>query len=295
MPEIGAWAVIMEADRYQTCAEAGLVLLARDIEHRIEGAGNHWRLAVPLEQLGEAQAELRQYARENVRAPPQRVLSETGNGWWGVLAYAATLLLAAIFAEQEVLGLDWLAAGRLDSSRLLDGEWWRATTALMLHADAGHLLANLAFGGFFGYFAGRYLGDGVAWAAILSTGILGNVLNALVQPPGHRAIGASTAVFGALGLLAAYTWRKGALRAATWRARLGPIVAAVALLAYIGTGGENTDVIAHLTGFIAGIALGVVLALLPRPPGRRVQCACAVGAGLAVLVSWGWGLAVAGA
>ena len=33
----------------------------------------------------------------------------------------------------------------------------------------------------------------------------------------------------------------------------------VLLLAWLGTGGERTDIVAHLTGFLAGFGMGVVL------------------------------------
>jgi drug/metabolite transporter (DMT)-like permease len=44
----------------------------------------------------------------------------------------------------------------------------------------------------------------VGWLLILLTGVFGNLVNASLQLPGHIAIGASTAVFGAIGLIALY-------------------------------------------------------------------------------------------
>ena len=119
---------------------------------------------------------------------------------------------------------------------------------------------NLAFGAFFGYFVGRYLGTGVGWLAVLLAASGGNVLNAWVQSPAHRSIGASTAVFAALGLLVTYTWRRGYLRDTPWRARIAPIVAGLGLLAFTGTAGANTDLGAHLFGFIAGLGAGLAIA-----------------------------------
>ena len=135
-------------------------------------------------------------------------------------------------------------------------------TALTLHADAAHLVGNMVFGSVFGLFAARLLGSGVAWLAIVVTGACGNLLNTLLLESTHRSIGASTAVFAALGLVAAYVWRAKLMSQERWSYRLGPIVGGLALLMYTGTGDDNTDVGAHLMGFVSGFVGGVLLARL---------------------------------
>jgi len=59
-------------------------------------------------------------------------------------------------------------AGALVAGPTRGGEFWRAVTALTLHLDVGHLLANLGFGTVFGLLAGQLLGAGVAWATVLA-------------------------------------------------------------------------------------------------------------------------------
>ena len=44
-----------------------------------------------------------------------------------------------------------------------------------------------------------------------------------------------------------------------WSYRIGPIVGGLALLMYTGTGDENTDVGAHLMGFVCGFVGGMIL------------------------------------
>ena len=44
-----------------------------------------------------------------------------------------------------------------------------------------------------------------------------------------------------------------------WPYRIGPIVGGIALLAYTGTGGDNTDIGAHLAGFVSGFVAGILL------------------------------------
>ena len=60
--------------------------------------------------------------------------------------------------------------------------------------------------------------------------------------------------------IAAYVWRRGYFKVGSWRRSLAPVFAGIALLAYTGVGGENTDVVAHFTGFVAGICLGILAA-----------------------------------
>ena len=133
------------------------------------------------------------------------------------------------------------------------------------------------------------------WCACAAT--LANALNAAVQSPEHRSIGASTAVFAALGLLTAYTWRRGFLRETPWRGRIAPIVAGIGLLAFTGTAGENTDLTAHLFGFVAGFGGGLALARwadIDWLRSRRRQAVCAAVAIASVVAAWVWALAAAG-
>jgi membrane associated rhomboid family serine protease len=278
-------------------SELALVLTARNVPFRRVPALRGWELWVPLADAPAAATELTLYRHENAREIGTRPLEEVGEGRAGVLWYVATLLFVFFALHAGFLGRDWLAAGRIDAGALLGGEWWRAVTALTLHLELDHLAGNLGFGAFFGYFVGRYLGVGFGWLTVLLAASGANVLNALVQSAEHRSIGASTAVFAALGLLVTYTWRRGYLRDTPWRGRIAPIVAGLGLLGFTGTGGANTDLGAHLFGFIAGLGAGLAVARFAPVPWLRdvrVQRACAAAAALLVLAAWAAGLAAAG-
>jgi len=171
------------------------------------------------------------------------------------------------------------------------GEWWRTVTALTLHSGLQHLAGNLAFGIMFGLFAGRLLGSGVAWLAIVVAAATGNALNTLLLDSAHRAIGASTAVFAALGLVTGFVWRGKLMAQDRWPYRLGPIVGGFALLMYTGTGGENTDIGAHLMGFLCGLAAGMLLtAARDHLASRRLQLVCGFGA--IALIGGAWLVAI---
>jgi membrane associated rhomboid family serine protease len=74
----------------------------------------------------------------------------------------------------------------------------------------------------------------------------------------YRSLGASTAVFGALGLLTG-----GAIRLVyrgnhpfRWRSLFVPVAAGLTVLGLYGAGDQRVDVVAHVTGFAAGLILG---------------------------------------
>jgi membrane associated rhomboid family serine protease len=291
------WIVVASTADERRCAELALVLSARGLEHMKSRSLEGWHLSVPAASAAIAAAELAAYRAENARLIGQRRLPEVGRGWPAVAVYCLTLMALYLCVRQNVLALDWYGAGRLQAGKVVMGEWWRTVTALTVHVDLDHLAGNVAFGAFFGYFVGRYLGPGVGWLAILGSATLANVLNALVQSPQHRSIGASTAVFAALGLLTAYTWRRGFLKETPWRARIAPIIAGLGLLAFTGTGGENTDLFAHLAGFVCGFGAGLLFARFAHvavTASVRAQNTCAAIAVLVVVTAWFWGLAVVG-
>ena len=180
--------------------------------------------------------------------------------------------------------------GSLQATAVRNGELWRAFTALTLHFDVAHLLGNLGFGMFFGWLAAQLLGPGVAWAGAVAAAGSANLFNGLVQPSNHLSAGASTCVFAMLALLAAYAWRRRADGGERWAYRWAPLIAGVFMLAFTGVGGENTDVLAHLTGFVAGLVAGALLALRPHMFEARTQWLCAI-ATLAV-VAGAWALAL---
>ncbi|MBC8131856.1 MAG: rhomboid family intramembrane serine protease [Deltaproteobacteria bacterium] len=161
----------------------------------------------------------------------------------------------------------WFVAGVADAQRIRAGEWWRAITAMTLHADVMHVLGNVVASVIFVSAAGRWLGPGIAAMLILIAGTGANLLTALVEKKEHLSVGASTATFAALGLVVGLQsvrrWRGGGpVRRRAWIAA----GAGLALLAMLGVGAKS-DVFAHAFGLGLGAVLGLVAGMLdpPRP------------------------------
>jgi membrane associated rhomboid family serine protease len=84
-------------------------------------------------------------------------------------------------------------------------------------------------------------------------------------------VGASTAIFGAVGILAALGIARRRRHGIGGRRALAPIAAGLGLLAMLGTSGR-ADLWGHLFGLIAGAVLGLAGArAFARPPGLAVQ------------------------
>ncbi len=260
MSDDETWLPLREGRERRDLRALELVLTARGIDSRIDWQDGIWRLQVALDDEAAAIRELATYERENVPSPAPPMPVRIDSGWWGVAAYLVAIWSILALDASSALGWHWRGLGRLHVGAVMDGELWRLTTALTLHADLGHIVANSVFGGLFGLLAGRYLGTGVAWFCIVLGGTLGNALNALARPDGFASIGASTATFAAVGLCGAFMWRNGYFRRLKWQRGFAPVFAAIAFFAYTGIGDENTDVVAHLTGLASGFVLGLWVA-----------------------------------
>ena len=192
--------------RRREAEQLALVLAAMGIASRLVVGPGGLELCVAAVDAAAARRQLEAYERENAPdrpapAPPPRLLKG-----WPAAACCALLLLFLFGAERRGLwAVDWLAVGAAQAGTIAQGAWWRTVTALTLHADHGHLLGNLLAGLVVGTLAAQLLGQGLAWLAILLAGSLGNLIVALLRAPDEAAIGASTAVFAALGIVSAFT------------------------------------------------------------------------------------------
>jgi membrane associated rhomboid family serine protease len=269
------------------CDERAFVLHAVGIASQVLFSGRDWILSVDATDAALAAAHLIRYEREN--PPRRRFIQPEGThpwAWLAAAAYALVMLAVAWLAGQKALASNWMNAGVVDTAAVRAGEWWRAVTALTLHFDVGHLVANLGFGTVFLWLAAQLLGPGVAVAAVLAAASAANLLNTLVQPADHISAGASTAVFATLGLLSAYAWRRREAEGGRWSYRWAPLVAGVFLLGFTGAGGERTDVLAHLTGFLTGAVAGALFAMRRQPMGAPAQWLSAIGAAATVVAAW---------
>jgi rhomboid protease GluP len=266
-------AIVRQAADRDRADEWALVLAAIGIPYRVDRLdGGGYVVVVPPSDAQAALGALRANDSE-IQAGAARAPEVPDRGT-GVLGIAFGLLLLGFMSVTGVWENQppsrWFAAGVADAERIRAGEWWRAVTAMTLHADLMHVLGNAVASVIFVSAVGRWLGVGVASLLIVAAGTGANLLTALVEKKDHLSVGASTATFAALGLVVGLQsvrrWRGGGpIRRRAWVAA----GAGLALLAMLGVGAK-ADVFAHAFGLGLGMVLGIGAGALDRPmPARR--------------------------
>ena len=284
---------IFSSPRSADCEERAFVLTAVGVPSVVEFDGSEYVIRVEASLAEVALGHLERYAAESRPLPPPPPPPRLHSfAWVGCVVYALVLMGVGLAVAGGLWRLDAFDVGAVDAARIKSGEWWRAITALTLHVDGPHIAANLGAGVWFGYLAGRQLGSGVTWLLAVVGAGFANLREALLGPASHRAVGASTAVFTVLGILAAYSWRERFRYPQHWARRWSPLIAGVILLGWMGSEGEHTDVVAHVAGFVMGILLGAAVAI-PRVRGSLTSVPQWVTGGVALaLVAASWALAL---
>ena len=244
--EEGQLALMGEFKSLPEVNEYALVVLAMNLDCWVsmEAEGSRFLLyADPAFKMAILE-EFRLYGEE--QSQPKRGLMEVSFHRSGV---ELLLLWAAILMVTFTAQTPGMVEKCCNSSEGIfgEGEWYRPFTALFLHGDAGHLLGNLM----------------TSWAHF---------------PEGFKSLGASTATFGALGLLAGSSALV-AFRARSVR-RVGgvalPFISGAILLGWFGAGGgdatSQVDVLAHVMGFGSGSLIGTVLVRNSPSPGDGEGC-----------------------
>ena len=182
------------------------------------------------------------------------------------------MLLLVILVNLAVFALmaastgtfDWDAQELLDwggdlGALSLHGQPWRLLTANYLHAGVQHIFGNMVLLGITGAYVEPRIGPWRALAAYTVCGLAGSVLGAWAHPD-VVGVGASGAIAGLLGLMVAfYASGRHPDISGRWIAQVVGINA-------IYSFAPGVDGLAHLGGFLAGLACGGVLLLWPPRP-----------------------------
>jgi rhomboid protease GluP len=258
----------------------GLVLASQGIEAILHQSDDGWELIVSAPDYERAQAHLRQYQAENRGWRWQQPLPATGLFFhWGSAGWVAAMV--AIYYWSTAPFPAARRCGMMDGGAVGAGQWWRLFTAVSLHENLPHLMANATTGFILlGLAMARY-GAGVGLLAAFLAGAAGNVAGWAFYPHPYQSLGASGMVMGALGLITVQSF-------AFWRAYrsgarffLRAVAAGVLILVLLGFS-PQADVVAHVGGFICGALFGCVLGhcrpeMLQRRPANLAGIAVLAG------------------
>jgi rhomboid protease GluP len=244
-----------------------LVLTAAGVAHRVEERATDFALLVAPDDEARAASALAGFDEEGAPETLPAV-PEHGPSALGALV---SIALAAMFfvAGPREASSRWFEVGSASADAILRGAWWQTVTALTLHADLFHLLGNAIASLIFMTAVGRWLGGGAGGAVILVCAAAANLLTAIKHGNHFVSVGASTATFAALGLVAGLQ----VVRRLKLRTRRGyawvPIGAGLALYAMLGVS-AGADLYAHLFGLGVGTLAGLGLAAAQLSRGWRV-------------------------
>jgi len=154
------------------------------------------------------------------------------------------------------------------------GEWWRLISAMFVHVGIIHIAANMWCLWNLGLLAEPLIGELGVFAAYILTGFAGNLLSIAINPgvAGHPSIvgaGASGAVFGLAGVLIVILKSpllpipKPELKRLRWSViQFALLNFAIGFYTAFGPSPVRIDNMAHLGGFLSGLAFAVPL--VPR-------------------------------
>jgi rhomboid protease GluP len=242
-------------------------------ESRRRVGDDGWTVVTFVEHAARARALVAEEYPEGVAAaaaPPQpeRATSRLPVRalWLGRADWAVGLVIVvcvAWFVRMQAGGpltrARLLGFGAITWDQVWVGDWWRLGSALFVHFDGAHLLANMVTLLLVGPPLANLLGPSRFLLIFLLTGVAGNVASHVLAPSASLKAGASGAISGVLGALGGTGLDPGwGGRFARWQV-IGALFAIYALL--VGAGAD-ADHVAHLGGLVAGIVLGA--ALTPR-------------------------------
>jgi rhomboid protease GluP len=175
-----------------------------------------------------------------------------------VIMYGISVLLGSRVGWNGalfLLGAKWNQA--IDA-----GEWWRLFTPMVLHGNLTHLLFNSWALYALGTEAEQVYGTPRFLTLYLLSGLAGSIASYVFNPDA-LSVGASGAIFGLLGALAAFAFTSRSF--VGWEAskmQLGQMATLAAINLAFGFVVPNIDNSAHIGGLIVGGIAG--LALAPR-------------------------------
>jgi membrane associated rhomboid family serine protease len=278
--EDGDWVDLGTYPSLDDAYDHALVVLAMGESVRVErgDAPGEFDLRAEPEAAPKISKEIGEYIAESEGGALPKVLpsnwAKHSAGWVHALVWIAVLLTVFKFQQE-----DPSIANRAASSSIgliENGEWWRPFTALFLHGDGAHIFGNIVSGTVLGILVAKTIGAFKGWVMILLSGTAGNAITSFITyPEPFVSLGASTAVFGALGILSGIGLVENCREEVRmpWIRVLAPLFAGMILLGWLGGAapGSGTDVFGHVFGFCAGVLGGAACRYLDREPSDALR------------------------
>ncbi|HNJ98404.1 MAG TPA: rhomboid family intramembrane serine protease, partial [Ilumatobacteraceae bacterium] len=201
------------------------------------------------------------------------VFGQDRGAWRPLATWGLALMLLAAFCYQ-------LGSGGFDDAALvhqgaflagtLDGAWWRAATASVLHANATHLLFNLLGLLLIGRIAEARVPRWTYLTTWFAASIGGFVAYWVIPPKGAlMGVGASGGVMGLLGLaLAVFVVNHRDRRSSLNSRELRQLVLITVLQLFVDQVVPNIAALGHFAGLLIGFTIGLGVYGSRSAPGK---------------------------
>jgi rhomboid protease GluP len=173
-------------------------------------------------------------------------------------------VIAVVFLADLATGNQLIELGADQRDLVLSGQWWRPLTSMFLHGGWAHVLLNSWALYQLGSLFEILLGSRSLLSVFLVTGLAGSF--ASLWWSNHPSVGASGAIFGLMGALIAFLFRRRRMLTPAAKSLLGQLVLWAGINVYLGLSMPQIDNAAHFGGCAAGLLLGLLLKPQPRPP-----------------------------
>jgi membrane associated rhomboid family serine protease len=192
---------------------------------------------------------------------------------WTILGINTVMLLAAAVLSGSGFGLLDPSAralcrlGALNAAAVAEsGQWWRLLTVMVLHAGLLHWAFNSWALWVFGPALERLLGRLRFVALYVGSGLVGAGASFAFNQT-TLGVGASGAIFGLLGALIAFFFRR---RSSGGSVPLQNLLLVLLLNLFIASRNPSIDNLAHIGGFLGGlVAMALYDAVGPRNRGLQ--------------------------
>ena len=183
-------------------------------------------------------------------------------------ALLTIILLVFLFEWQTgALASDQILVrmGAIVPDMIATGEYWRAVAAMFLHASVLHWAANSWALWQLGTLYETMFGSARFAIFYFVTGITASIASSLASH--GPAVGASGAILGILGAFIFSIRRSPQWRHQPWtKSLLSQLVFWAIVNLVLGFSVKNIDNVAHITGLVTGLLLGLIPHRVPPPP-----------------------------
>lgn len=258
--------LVLKFNRKEKFKEISLLFYAMNIPFEVKSKDNMRLIIVPEKERRNALFQIYCYRRENLLTFKDLDSDVEEMDYFSYYSIVFVFFCFYIFQMFgiKISSLNLIEKGALSVIGIKNGEWYRVVTALTLHSDFLHILSNAFFGGLITYFVLKRVGRGIGWFLILLSGIAGNTISVFIHSESYVSIGSSTACFGSLGILTIerilYS-DKTILKIKN--SIFLPFASSLAFLGLFGAS-PDSDIFAHLFGYISGLLIGFLYLFLNK-------------------------------